>query len=562
MIPPTSLEEELSKVDWKERRKTARSLDHADVQEEEEGEESELPTPVTPAVERTKSFIAALARLPNSPLTVTIPAVPSIPRMLPPPPMLLPKHPRLSSLPSPPMALPMHPRLSSLPSHFTPHTPASSHPDSATTPRPPFDLPLPPPPQEFFRRPSVQAQVDLLVLKASGSAPPDLPLPPTPAAPMKLSAEALQKQTELERLDIDKWRAQVLAEAEAERAIEEEREREEERARVQARIRLEQEELEQVLAVEDRERERVRERDRNAERQGRGEEYMNRLTVVDPEESMVKLEMSMAKLEAYAPAPAQKEEVKGASETVQVIPIDISRESSILSPSPRPPPNTPNTPNSVSTSRTSSKLHHETSSKPTVPPKDSAFVKRIRPRQAKSSAPPTSWMPEGPTPSSSSTSGGLALPKFDFEAPDHKVLDIRGLGLRAESRLGYRPSVEDVPEVPPEAPTQDQQNDEELDHEPVLLVPLRRRPSCLPDLRTNASLVSIDDTGISSTYSTISAGTAAEAQRAKSLKLKDTKLKVRKLFGRIAERTESIREKVPQVALQNPFGHGQQTKFL
>ena len=145
------------------------------------------------------------------------------------------------------------------------------------------------------------------------------------------------------------------------------------------------------------------------------------------------------------------------------------------------------------------------------------------------------------------------------------------MGLRAESRLGLNSTIEEVREVPDTRKSlkivnqdpssfQDEDDEDSLSNS-VPLVPLRRRPSCLPDLLANDSLLSVRS-GLSTSYSENSTATytPSDSHRMSSIKLKETKMKMRKFLGKIAERTESIREKVPQVGLQRPFG--QQVKIL
>ncbi|KAI0092972.1 hypothetical protein BDY19DRAFT_989659 [Irpex rosettiformis] len=607
VMPASLLDEELKGVS--ERLENVEMREgNRDRERDQEGDESELPTPVTPIVERTKSFIAQLARLPNSPLMITVPPVPPMPKST-----TVRDTSLVASLQRPPLPLVTPPAFAPQISPLPPLPPPKTLPFPFPRPRPP--LPIPPPSQSFFSQPSVQEKVQMLAMKAS--APPDLPLPPVPAVQMKLSAEALERQAREERtegLDINRWRARVLAEAQVdEGGLRErdsariEREREEERAKVQAKIRGEEEELAQVLAAEDREKERVRakeiERKKNKQlrlvenrgdegkeklslKEG-GEEYLNRLTVVNPDESMLKLEMSMAKLEAYAPVPVVKEDVaeerKSVKQKESPSVVDAFTKDSgaakqvkpgkkLLNPpkSARAPPNTPNSDAAYIPPHPHPHPHPQPESarpsKPCIPPKDPGFMRRTKKRQTNSKPPPTAWIPEGQLEASSSSSTGIVLPTFDFEAPDHTVVDWRGMGLRAESRLDFRSSIEGSKEAQTQPVTNKEsitssQPRHNLDEDllDVPLVPLRRRPSCSPDLRTNDSIASFAS-DLSANYSAHSSGTATDTHRMSSLKLKETKLRVQKLFGRITERTEAIRERVPQVGFQK--SSGQQVKIL
>jgi hypothetical protein len=163
----------------------------------------------------------------------------------------------------------------------------------------------------------------------------------------------------------------------------------------------------------------------------------------------------------------------------------------------------------------------------------------------------------------------VGLPKFDFESPGHRVLDLRGTPLRTESRLESRldqyPTVveeQHISIIDEEGALETAKLEE--DDADIPLEPLRGRTSPSIDfeprddvepiarsrpqrrlwLRTSDSVVSVDS-GVTARMGT-GLRNLRDTTRARS--------KVRKLLDRVKDRTEVMSAKIPLPPLRDRFG--------
>ncbi|KAI0699223.1 hypothetical protein BC835DRAFT_1412686 [Cytidiella melzeri] len=326
--------------------------------------------------------------------------------------------------------------------------------------------------------------------------PPNLPLPPTPLVEMELSLSAVRRQPRLSSLDIDAWRAQVQT-----------------------------------------------------------EEENHRLTVVDPDESMALLERSIAKLEAYAPSfgsagsasPPQLIRDSDSSlhgddeEEDEVLMLDGTRGQAGTGRT--PPLKAAISIDSAGTGETNAMLLpcvDEAQAPPPLPTTTTSEVMKSTSRAVKPPVPP-----KGPDvvvrllkPPSKEASA-LALPKFDFESPGHRVLDLRGTALRSESRLESR--LDFYPEDVLEDAAADQDDALECTERRGRAGILQagdenaealKHPTCLPPQVITCS----DESTVS-----FGSGMSSFVDVCPQSQKKRSRSKVRKLLDRVRDRTESIR---------------------